>query len=92
MATELLTFSIVIPNFNSGNQLERAILSLVAQDYPNLQLIIADSESTDESRQTIEKYRGLFHTVIIRKDKGQADGLNQGFKFASGDNPSVVVR
>lgn len=82
---EPLTFSIVIPNYNSGHQLERAIRSLLTQDYPNLQLIIADAESTDESRQTIEKYRPHFDTVIIKKDKGQADGLNQGFKHARGD-------
>jgi glycosyltransferase involved in cell wall biosynthesis len=82
---ELLKISIVIPNYNSGNQLERAIQSILAQDYSNLQLIMADAESTDESRQTIEKYREKFDTIIIKKDKGQADGLNQGFRHAAGD-------
>src|SRR4051812_27679419 len=85
MERKFLRISIVIPNYNSGDQLERAMRSLIAQDCPNLQLILADAESTDESRQTIEKYRDQFHTVIIKKDKGQADGLNQGFKHADGD-------
>jgi glycosyltransferase involved in cell wall biosynthesis len=77
--------SIVIPNFNSGNQLERAIQSLISQQYPDLQLILIDACSTDESRQTIEKYRDRFDTVIIEKDRGQADGLNKGFRHATGD-------
>jgi glycosyltransferase involved in cell wall biosynthesis len=85
MGGDLLKFSIVIPNFNSGSQLERAIVSLLNQDYPNLQLILADAESTDESRLTIEKYRDRFDTVLIGKDQGQADGLNRGFRCAAGE-------
>jgi glycosyltransferase involved in cell wall biosynthesis len=77
--------SIVVPNFNSGEVLERAILSLIAQDYPDLQLILADSESKDISREIIEKYRNRFDTLIIEKDKGQADGINKGFAKATGD-------
>jgi glycosyltransferase involved in cell wall biosynthesis len=77
--------SIVIPNFNSGPQLERAIQSLLAQNYPNLQLILVDACSTDESKLTIEKYRPHFDTLIIEKDRGQADGLNKGFRKATGD-------
>ncbi len=80
-----MKISIVIPNFNSGNQLERAIQSLISQQYPDLQLILIDACSTDESRQTIEKYRDRFDTVIIEKDRGQADGLNKGFRHATGD-------
>jgi glycosyltransferase involved in cell wall biosynthesis len=85
MASEPLTISLVIPNFNSGNQLERAIRSIVAQDYPKLQLILADAGSTDASRQTIDQYRHLFSTVISERDDGQADGLNRGFRHATGD-------
>ncbi len=79
------TFSIVIPNYNSGPVLERCIQSLLAQDYPKLQLIMADSCSTDESKQIIEKYREHFDVLIIEKDKGQADGLNKGFSRATGE-------
>ena len=82
---KFLRFSIVIPNFNSGVQLERALRSLLSQAYPNLQLILADAGSADESRQTIERYRDRLHTVIIEKDRGQADGLNRGFEQAEGD-------
>jgi len=81
----VLTFSIVIPNFNSGAVLERCIESLLAQDYPHLQLIMADGGSTDESRAIIEKYRDRFDVVISEKDDGQADGINKGFARATGD-------
>ena len=80
-----LRISIVIPNYNSGVVLERAIRSLLAQDYPNLQLIMMDAASTDESRQTIERYRDKFDVVVSEKDKGQADAINKGFARANGD-------
>lgn len=80
-----LRFSIVIPNFNSGTVLERAIQSLLAQDYPDLQLIMMDSASTDESRQIIEKYRHAFSVLVSEKDGGQADAINQGFGRADGE-------
>jgi len=81
----MLTFSIVIPNFNSGVVLERCIRSLLAQEYPALQLIMADGGSTDESRAITERYRDRFDVVISEKDNGQADGINKGFAHARGD-------
>ena len=80
-----LTFSIVIPNYNSGEVIERAIHSLISQNYPDLQLIAADAGSNDISRDIIDRYRNHFDTVIAEKDNGQADGLNKGFAFAKGD-------
>jgi len=80
-----MRFSIVIPNYNSGPVLERAIQSVLTQGYPDLQVIIADSESQDVSREIIERFRTSFDTVLIEKDRGQADGLNKGFGHARGD-------
>lgn len=74
-----------MPNYNSGELIERAIRSLIAQDYPDLQLIVADAGSDDISREIIERYRSYFDTVITEKDRGQADGLNKGFSHANGD-------
>ena len=77
--------SIVVPNYNSGATLERTLQSLLAQDYPNLQIILMDSCSTDKSIEIIERYRHHFDPCIIEKDKGQADGLNKGFTHATGE-------
>jgi glycosyltransferase involved in cell wall biosynthesis len=80
-----LAISIIIPNLNSGPLLERAIQSLIAQNYPNLQLILVDGVSTDESAQTIQRHRSLFDHVIIEKDKCIAEALNKGFALATGN-------
>ncbi len=80
-----MRFSIVIPNYNSGPLLERALRSVLAQNYPDLQIILADAQSTDASRQTIEEYRHVFDPLLCEKDDGQADGLNRGFRHARGD-------
>jgi glycosyltransferase involved in cell wall biosynthesis len=80
-----MKISIVIPNYNSGEVLERAIRSLVDQEYPNLQLIMADSNSTDASRDIIERYHDRFDTVLTERDEGQADGLNKAFRYADGE-------
>lgn len=77
--------SIVIPNYNSGSVLERAIRSILDQDYPSLQLIMADGGSTDASRGVIETYRDEFDTVISEADEGQAHALNKGFRCADGE-------
>jgi len=77
--------SIVLPNYNSAPTLERTLLSLQNQNYPNLQLIFMDSKSTDDSLKIVERYHTLFDKIIIEKDNGQADGINRGFAHATGD-------
>lgn len=78
-------FSIVIPNFNSGPVLERCIQSLLAQDVPDLQIIVADAASTDESAAILRQYSARFSPLLSAPDGGQADGLNRGFAQATGD-------
>lgn len=77
--------SLVIPNYNGGATLERTLRSVIDQNYPNLQLIVADSASTDNSGEIIARYRDRIDVLICEKDKGQADGLNKGFRHADGD-------
>lgn len=81
----MIPISIVVPNFNSGTVLHRSLLSLRAQNYASLQIILVDSLSTDESRDIIEQSRDWLDVVISEKDQGQADGLNKGFRHASGE-------
>ena len=76
--------SIVVPNLNSGHGLERAITSLLSQEYAYLQLIIADGGSTDASLGIIKQYREYLSTLISEPDEGQADALNKGFRHADG--------
>lgn len=78
-----LKISIVTPSYNQGRYIEKAILSVMEQDYQNFEHIIYDNCSSDETRSVIEKYPHV--TCIFEKDEGQSDALNKGFYLASGD-------
>jgi len=77
--------SVIVPNYNSGAILERCLQSLRNQNYEALEVILVDSMSTDESQAVIERNRDWLSRVIREKDKGQADGLNKGFRAATGE-------
>ncbi|GJM06066.1 MAG: hypothetical protein DHS20C09_20620 [marine bacterium B5-7] len=78
-------FSIVTISFNQARFLEKAICSVIEQDYNNLEYIVVDPGSTDGSREIIEKYRDRITTIIFEPDQGPPDGLNKGFALATGD-------
>ncbi|WP_420426274.1 glycosyltransferase family 2 protein [Algiphilus sp.] len=80
-----MKFSIVTISYNQASFLERAILSVIEQDYPNLEYIVVDPGSDDGSRAIIERYRDRIDKIIFEPDEGPADGLNKGFGCATGD-------
>ena len=77
--------SIVTISFNQAEFLERAIRSVIEQDYPDVEYIVVDPGSTDGSREIIEKYRSRISKVILEPDTGPANGLNKGFAAATGE-------
>ena len=77
--------SVVIPSFNQGPFIEDTILSIINQKYTNLELIIIDALSTDNTIEVIKKYSDSINYFVSEEDKGQADALNKGFKVASGE-------
>jgi len=83
--TRRVRISVVIVSFNQVAFLEAAIRSVIAQDYPDLELIIVDGGSTDGSIEVIETYRAHFKHVIIEPDDGQSDALNKGLSRATGE-------
>ncbi|ACL73179.1 glycosyl transferase, family 2 [Thioalkalivibrio sulfidiphilus HL-EbGr7] len=80
-----MKFSIVTISFNQAEFLEQAILSVLDQDYPDVEYIVVDPGSTDGSRDIIERYRDRIDKIIYETDLGPADGLNKGFTQATGD-------
>ncbi len=77
--------SVVVPNFNSGPVLRRALESILNQTYSDFELILVDALSSDETPAIIDEYRHRLHACIREPDTGQANGLNKGFARATGD-------
>jgi glycosyltransferase involved in cell wall biosynthesis len=78
-------FSIIIPSFNQSEFLEKTLLSIINQNYPNFEIIIIDGGSTDDTLSIIHKYKAYISYWVSEPDKGQAAALNKGFRFANGD-------
>ncbi len=77
--------SIVTPSFNQGDYIERTIQSILNQGYPNLEYIIMDGGSSDNSVDIIKKYESEIDFWVSEPDDGMYDAINKGFKRASGD-------
>ncbi len=77
--------SIIMPSFNQGHFLATAIESVLAQTYANIEFILVDGGSKDESLEIIKKYQQHFAWWASEKDKGHADALNKGFSHATGE-------
>ncbi|MBW2149168.1 MAG: glycosyltransferase [Deltaproteobacteria bacterium] len=76
--------SIVTPSFNQGLYLEEAIRSVLLQGYPDLEYIIIDGCSKDQSIDIIRKYSPWIKYWVSEPDRGQSHAINKGFEKASG--------
>jgi glycosyltransferase involved in cell wall biosynthesis len=77
--------SIVTPSFNQGKFLEQTICSVLQQDYSNLEYIIIDGGSSDESVPIIKKYSKHLKFWRSEKDGGQTDAIKAGLKYCTGN-------
>ena len=82
---DLPKISIVMPSLNQARYIEEAILSVVEQDYPNLEFLIIDGGSTDGTLEIIEKYKDRIDYFISEPDRCQNHAVNKGFLHATGD-------
>ena len=80
-----MKFSLVTISYNQGRYLEEALNSVLTQDYPEIEYIVVDPGSTDGSRELIERYSGRLTHILFEPDRGAADGLNKGFRRATGE-------
>ncbi len=77
--------SIVTPSFNQGKYLERTIQSVLSQTGVDLEYIVVDGGSSDDSIDIIKRYSKRIAWWVSEKDNGQTDAINKGFGHAHGD-------
>jgi glycosyltransferase involved in cell wall biosynthesis len=77
-------FSIIVPTFNHGRWIETALRSIFDQDAADIEVLVMDAVSTDDTPAILERYR---HRIVWhrRKDKGQADAINEGLQLVRGE-------
>ncbi|MBI3796450.1 MAG: glycosyltransferase [Deltaproteobacteria bacterium] len=75
--------SLVTPSFNQGRYIAETIDSVVGQNYPNLEHLVMDGGSSDDTLGILKRYPHL--TVVSEPDRGQADAINKGFRRATGE-------
>ncbi|NCS98921.1 glycosyltransferase [Candidatus Parcubacteria bacterium] len=76
--------SIITPTYNSNKYIEKCIKSVLGQTYKNIEYIIIDGQSTDQTLDIISKYKNEV-ILISEKDNGNYDAIRKGFEIASGD-------
>ena len=76
--------TIVTPSYNQGEFIRATIESVLSQDYPNIEYIVMDGGSTDETINIVREYEDRL-TFISESDLGQSHAINKGFKMARGE-------
>ncbi|NJN59083.1 MAG: glycosyltransferase [Leptolyngbyaceae cyanobacterium SL_5_9] len=77
--------SIITPSYNQGSFIEATIQSVLSQNYPNLEYIIIDGGSTDQTIEIIKKYQSSLTCWVSESDRGQSHAINKGFDRATGE-------
>lgn len=77
--------SVITIVYNAGTVIEKTVQSVINQIYPNIEYIIVDGNSNDNTLEQIEKYKSKISVLISEPDKGISDAFNKGIRHATGE-------
>ncbi len=77
--------TLITPSFNQGRFIERTLRSIHAQGYPNLEHLVIDGASTDETGDVLKKYAHYLSYWVSEPDRGQTHAINKGLTRATGE-------
>lgn len=80
-----LKVSIITVVYNCEKTIEDTILSVFSQNYQNMEHIIIDGSSTDNTMEAVKKHKDKIQIVVSEPDQGMYDAMNKGIRLASGD-------
>ena len=85
-----MKISIITVTYNSEKTIESTILSVLNQKYTDLEYIIIDGKSSDNTLNIVEKYKDKIDVIISEPDNGISDAFNKGIKLATGDVIGII--
>jgi glycosyltransferase involved in cell wall biosynthesis len=85
-----MKISLITVCYNAEKTIEKTIQSVLAQDYTDIEYIVIDGQSKDNTMQIVNRYKERIAIVKSEKDKGMYDGINKGIKLATGDIVGIL--
>ena len=85
-----MKISIITVSYNSAQTIESAIKSILSQTYSNIEYLIIDGDSKDETTSIIKKFEDKISFIVSEPDKGIYDAMNKGIRMSSGDVIGVL--
>jgi glycosyltransferase involved in cell wall biosynthesis len=86
----LTKVSIITVSYNSESTVRETIESIIGQDYQNIEYIIVDGNSTDNTSSIVKSYGSKISKFVSEKDNGLYDAMNKGIRMATGDIIGII--